>query len=468
MTTGPQRILERADARHLTMVRDKSVHTAVTSPPFWGLRSYGTEPGIWDGDQSCAHEWGAMERGKRKDVLPADVTTATSRMGVDDRQDVVATNGGNFCTKCGAWRGEFGSEPTPDLYVAHMVQVCSEVHRVLRDDGTFWLNLGDSYASVGKWGGKSGGKHVSELHGDSGIGRGKRDYGSLKPKDLVGIPWRVAFALQAAGWYLRDCIIWAKPNPMPSSVTDRTTTAHEYIFLLTKSARYFYDADAIREPVTSTGGASVGKQKIDATGTGAQSRKFDSPAERNHPLGRNKRSVWKIPTFAYPGAHFATFPPRLIEPCIKAGTSEKGCCPHCGAQWKRIVERIETGWDGSKYGESALSAAGGAKSGGTAKSTLGSPHGTLVASRVTINWLPGCKCPTHEPIPSTVGDSFNGAGTTGLVCKRLGRSYIGTDLNPGYLKLARDRIDNDPGEKPEKVRRPKRVPVEAGLFGGAA
>jgi hypothetical protein len=142
--------------------------------------------------------------------------------------------------------GQIGLEETPDAFVAQMVEVFREVRRVLRDDGTLWLNLGDSYANDGKWGGSTGGKHVSSLHGDSGVGRQKRSTG-LKPKDLIGIPWRVAFALQADGWYLRQDIIWAKPNPMPESVRDRCTKAHEYVFLLSKGPRYYFDTEAIAE-----------------------------------------------------------------------------------------------------------------------------------------------------------------------------------------------------------------------------
>lgn len=243
---------------------DGSVQTCVTSPPYWGLRDY----------------------------------------GVPD---------------------QLGLEPTPEAYVQNMVAVFREVRRVLKDDGTCWLNLGDSYANDGKWGGSSGGKHVSELHGNSGIGRRRRVTG-MKPKDLVGIPWRVAFALQADGWYLRQDIIWSKANPMPESVTDRCTKAHEYIFLLTKSARYYYDAEAIKEPQSEgtlerfgNGRAprvAIGPKGIDALGNSGQS----SGAVGILADGRNKRSVWHIPTQPYPEAHFATYPEALIEPCILAGS----------------------------------------------------------------------------------------------------------------------------------------------------
>lgn len=213
--------------------------------------------------------------------------------------------------------GQIGLENTPEEYVARLVAVFRDVRRVLRDDGVLWLNLGDSYANDAKWGGSTGGKHASALHGEP-IGRGKRDTG-LKPKDLVGIPWRVAFALQADGWYLRADCIWAKPNPMPESVTDRPTKAHEYVFLLSKSERYFYDADAVREQAT------VGNHPRTVFDNTPPVPPGQSPHRglRHAPLadaGRNLRSVWTIATHPYSGAHFATFPPALPTRCILAGS----------------------------------------------------------------------------------------------------------------------------------------------------
>ena len=263
--------------------------------------------------------------------------------------------------------GQIGLEETPDAYVARLVDVFREVRRVLRDDGTLWLNLGDSYASDSKWGGATGGKHVKALHGDTGAGRAKRNTG-LKDKDLIGIPWMVAFALRADGWWLRQDIIWHKPNPMPESVTDRCTKAHEYVFLLTKSARYFYDAAAIAEPAEYPGDDRHNRRDtrkiVDPFCADAGSR-----ARTGNPTGetRNARSVWLIATQPYSGAHFATMPPALAERCIKAG---------------------------SKPGDMVL-------------------------------------------------DPFGGAGTTGLVADRLGRSATLIELNPEYARLARERITAD-------------------------
>ena len=215
--------------------------------------------------------------------------------------------------------GQLGLEKTPAEYVAAMVEVFALVRELLADDGVLWLNLGDSYANDGKWGGSSGGKHVTALHGNTGVGRGKKETG-LKPKDLIGIPWRVAFALQAAGWYLRQDVIWHKPNPMPESVTDRCTKAHEYLFLLAKSERYYFDHVAIQEPETMKPQNRLTPRKANPN-----AKVHGMPEYRRQEGGtgggmRNRRSVWSVNTAPYGGAHFATFPPALIEPCILAGS----------------------------------------------------------------------------------------------------------------------------------------------------
>jgi DNA modification methylase len=304
------------DAREvLKTLPDKSVHCCVTSPPYWGLRDYGVD-------------------------------------------------------------GQLGLEETPEEYVERLVQVFREVRRVLRDDGTLWLNLGDSYYR--SWGnyaptGKGGQREKHTERFDRRAYAGKVDWRpptsykheQLKPKDLVGIPWRVAFALQADGWYLRSDIIWHKPNPMPESVTDRPTKAHEYIFLLSKSERYYYDADAIREP-HKTNLPVVDKHKAGAyTDKHLDNQEADPFGSVGyHPKGRNKRTVWTVSTKPFSGTHFATFPEELIEPCI----------------------------------------------------------------------LAGC------PVGGTVLDPFFGAGTTGLVAVKLDRKYIGIELNPEYVKLAKERL----------------------------
>lgn len=407
----PRFLAIQASAQYIPLA-DNSVHCVVTSPPYWGLRAYGTKPQSWsDG-----------------------------------------------------WSGEYGSEPTLDLYVAHSVEIFQEVRRVLRDDGTVWLNIGDSYANHGAGG---SGKHLNWI-GDGIVSRKKLlPCNGLKAKDQVFVPHRIAMALQADGWWVRDTIIWHKPNPMPSSVTDRTTTAHEYVFLLTKSARYFYDADAIREPVTSTGGNSFGsvKKLDDGVAQGPNTRgirRIGSEDQRNHPLGRNKRSVWTIATQSFSGAHFATFPVKLVTPCILAGTSEKGCCPSCGAQWKRVVERVREFASGSgRSGNMPVGKNGsGMQDGGETKGIQRGP----VVGTVTIHWLPSCKCPAHEPIPSTVFDPFGGAMTTAVAAKRLGRSVIAIELNAEYIKIGVDRYIADAPVKVKRKRKLTTVPQLEGML----
>lgn len=295
-----------------------SVHCCVTSPPYFGLRDYKT--GTWDGgDAWCEH-------------LP--VTGMQGGNGQRaDREHTAAKPQKATCSRCGATRvdRQIGLEQTPDAYVAALVAVFREVRRVLRDDGTLWLNLGDSYAgSWGNQGRKEGrgtqrpvnGPMIQNLQSypdkKSNTGRIPEDSG-LKPKDLIGIPWRVAFALQADGWYLRSDIIWAKGNPMPESVTDRPTSAHEHVFLLTKSPKYYFDAEAVAE--SSQGAHSHGKNA-----TSVPSRN-DQGADLARIWGgatRNIRNVWHINPKPYRGAHFATFPPALVEPCVKAGSPAGG------------------------------------------------------------------------------------------------------------------------------------------------
>ena len=295
----------------LRMMPDQSVQCCITSPPYWGLRDYGHD-------------------------------------------------------------GQIGLEETPDAYVHKMVAVFREVRRVLKDDGTLWLNLGDSYArQAGPEESKYATKHtlnVGQIAAyDAGAIPTKKNVPppGLKPKDLVGIPWRVAFALQADGWWLRQDIIWHKPNPMPESITDRCTKAHEYVFLLTKSSRYYYDAEPLYEPSTNRSCGNIQPAKAPRTGDVKHQTKINlhmiEAAEH-----RNRRSVWSIATQPYSGAHFAVMPEALAEPCLLAG---------------------------SRPGDAVL-------------------------------------------------DPFTGSGTVGAVAIRHGRSFIGCELNPEYIALARQRINS--------------------------
>ena len=420
----------------LATMEAESVHTVVTSPPYWGLRDYGTA--TWEGgDADCDH--------KKPNADTGHITHSTLGGG---KATNAAQVGGyrSTCGKCGATRqdAQLGLEPTPEQYVENMVAVFREVRRVLRSDGTLWLNLGDSYFGTGK-----GPTAPTGMHGQNGTPyptAGVYTHATLKGKDLVGIPWRVAFALQADGWYLRSDIIWSKPNPMPESVTDRPTKAHEYLFLLAKSERYYFDADAVREPMES-GPSDLRKMTEQRDRIGGLVKEQSDPklaasaltnvgrkrSVGNPPAGRNIRSVWTIATQPYPGAHFATFPPKLVEPCILAGTSERGVCPECGAPWRRVVEReraregaTPTSRDTKAAGNSAMVSLPAHARTDASKSGMGTPAVT------TTGWRPTC---THDatPVPATVLDPFGGSGTTAMVAQHLSRRAVLIDLNPDYI-----------------------------------
>lgn len=294
----------------------ESVHCCITSPPYWRLRDYG---------YAC----------------------------------------------------QIGREPTPEAYVDALRGVFAEVWRVLRKDGTLWLNLGDTYASAWPCDRRN-------VLGTGSMPDGSRKFRpprlgpGIKEKDLVGIPWMVAFALRADGWYLRSDIVWAKPNPMPESVSDRPTKAHEYLFLFSKSPRYFYDANAIRETGVCPAGTKAAKGSVQrAAITGVNAR---PPEYKIYDGFRNKRTVWTVPTASCPGTHFATFPPNLVRPCILAGTSARGCCPQCGAPWKHRAKR-----DPSHGGSRCQNR--------SAKRQDG--HGALANGKSrTLDWQPTCQCVT--------------------------------------------------------------------------
>lgn len=391
----------------LKTLESESVHCCVTSPPYFGLRSY-------------------LEK--------------------DDPDKLL----------------ELGSEKTPEEYLEKMVIVFREVKRVLRSDAVLFLNMGDSYAS-GK------GTCFNPGGGDCSLEANRKDKGAypldrgnkstlsrsgLKPKDLIGMPWALAFALRDDGWWLRSDIIWAKPNPMPESVTDRPTKSHEYLFLLTKSANYYFDQEAVREPVAES---TIGRGPVDFGG--AKGRQYKTDIQPNDPNyrggseqwgrmfdykescknGRNLRSVWTIPTEPTKDAHFATFPRKLVEPFIKAGTSERGACPQCLAPWVRVVEKRggTTGksWhdhnSDSEKGQSQGSHPGGV---GAREAKAGNPYQV-----VSTGWRPSC---SHgfDPIPSTVLDCFAGTGTTGRVARDLGRNFILIELNPKYLQFMENKV----------------------------
>ena len=345
----------------LQTIPDCTIQTCITSPPYWGLRDYGTA--TWEGgDPDCKHQK-ATKVGKAS-TLRSDGREHTGPYDGEKAATFSVTPYLDTCGKCGAARkdSQLGLEKTPEEYVEKMVAVFREVRRVLKDDGTLWLNLGDSYSSGGR--GSYDKSLVSKTSGlenhSAGIDRATPLW--AKPKDLLGIPWRVAFALQSDGWYLRSDIIWSKPNPMPESVTDRPTKAHEYLFLMSKSQKYYYDADAIKEK-------SVTKPHSPGWSSTVSDRNDRSPDneanQREWGDGKsNKRSVWNIATQPFPEAHFAVMPEKLVEPCVLAGSREgdivldpfagAGTVPYVAKEFQRQYIGIELNAEYIKIAEKRL------------------------------------------------------------------------------------------------------------------
>ena len=416
----------------------ESVQTGITSPPYWALRDYGTA--TWAGGaEQCNH----VERAARGD---AGRVSTDARAGVNPAPVDTPMRYRDLCLKCGARRldAQLGLEPTPEAYVASLVAVFREVRRVLRSDGTCWIVMGDSYATgAGRVGERPGGGTQGDAWAERGAmtSPNRMPIPGLKPKDLVGIPWRLAFALQADGWYLRSDIIWAKPNPMPESVTDRPTKAHEYLFLLAKSERYYYDAEAIREPLQpqTIDRAKYPGQSHHPRGWHTEDVPINGGSLRPdvsflNPSGRNRRrSVWTIATAPYPDAHFATFPPDLVKPCILAGTSERGACAACGAPWERVVEREAMHDDRPRPSERIRP-----EHGWKGLNETGS-HTQTGTRATTLGWQPTCRCEAAT-VPCTVLDPFAGSGTTLYVAKELNRRALGIELSAAYLPLITDRL----------------------------
>ena len=473
---------------------DESVHCVVTSPPYWGLRDYGlvTYEG---GREDCSHQFDLHKSRKMSDDKQSTSLGSRSR-----------TKGS--CIHCGAVKVSLGIglEPTFDEHLANLVDVFREVYRVLRKDGTVFLNYGDAYCSIGHKKSHSG-------YGTTGLAGGKAQEHSptrrennastlgLKHKDLMMMPARVAMALQADGWWLRSEIIWHKPNPMPESATDRPTSAHEKIFLLSKSGDklfwmhrsfpgvrdkpepdyvyrlwekvngrrvlkkeipaepdgwrddenwqrvnlwvghdYFYDAEAVRVPAIRAGCIAGGDpNRMKDSGAGAHIT--NTARMRSTPVSSraNLRNVWTIATHSFKEAHFATFPPKLVEPCIKAGTSEHGVCAECGAPWVRVVDKELV--LGSSRPSGVLNGAD-SNDQGSNRARDGHVGGGSHYDVTTTGWVPTCECDAAT-VPARVLDPFGGAGTVGLVAQRLKRDATLIEISTEYASMSARRIKDD-------------------------
>ena len=457
--------LVNANALHIPL-EDNSVHVCVTSPPYYALRSY-SGTATWEGgDAGCDHE---AARHKNRFDYPLQegniVYQGTNAGSGFSKYD-------DTCPKCGAIRhdGQLGLEKRADCgawsrgkqepyiswhieddesvpyiawrpvgelklcgecYICQMVAVFREVKRVLRKDGIVFLNIGDSYASAWSCNRRSTiGAEAPLL-----VERNNRLNGFLKEKDMMLIPQRLALALQADGWWVRSDIIWAKPNPMPESVTDRPTKSHEYIWLLAKSKDYFWDSEAIREPhidfERGANGTRIGwsdEEREEPGNRRGTALNIDRNGNKRayNPSGRNARTVWNIATQPYSGAHYATYPEELVLRCLKAATSERGCCPKCGKMWERITEIDYEILRKSKIQDQPK------------QKNAAQPFGFTVAAvankiTTTLGFRPACACDL-PPVPATILDPFAGSGTTLLVAKRMGLNAVGLDLSYQYLR----------------------------------
>ncbi len=512
---------------------DESVQVVCTSPPYWRQRAYeGDQVRVWPKIPSwnCAHRWGREQQRRGVAGSPdKEHRTLTGGAPHVDAATHGTTSEGAFCERCGAWRGALGQEPTFGMFLEHIVLIFREVRRVLRPDGNLFLNMGDAYAGSGKGFGRDksyDGDLQATNRGSVGVRPPAWGRSGFKSKDLIGMPWAVAFALRDDGWWLRRDHFWLKKNPMPNSQTDRCTTSHEYLFQLTKKARYAFDADAIREPHTALGRPPGNKSRmyidrdtehLNKSTSGGEKRR-PSQDQSFHASGRMKRSVWEIeledgdedycphcggpqtgmilPLATEPSnyefcnackrlyvggekkrikqyeldgekvrecscgatdgwvAHFATMPRELVRPCVKAGSSEAGCCAECGAPRRRIVEKELVKQYECRHGGFN---AQGTSDGMVDMSESWSP-GTNKAT--TLGFSPTCDCATDETAPCVILDPFGGSGTTGIVAVEEGRDYVLIDVSEEYCELARARIARataqprfalEPQEAPQRV-----------------
>ena len=437
-----------------------SIDLVVTSPPYWGLRDYGSETvRVWGGDHECEHEWNPQVSSFNKQGGEGKQSTNLGTLRGEEQKS-------DFCSKCGAWRGSLGLEPHPQLFIDHLVKICREIKRVLKPSGTFWLNLGDTY--YGSHAGKipqAKNPNVKIPEPPSSIAKGNW----LQPKQKLMMPARVAIALQHDGWILRNDLIWFKPNHMPSSVKDRLTSAYEHVFLFAKQRRYYFDLDAIRKP--HQGIASGNKERkylADPRQFGEEhygrSIPWEPTVKGKNPgdvweieeenltkndiaigrinrsyidslhtkaynqMGKNPGDLWRIPTTPFPGAHFATFPPKLIEPIVKAG-SPRWICSRCGKPRTRITE--PTPEYAQKLGKSVHDHKDDLKRGMRYDKVYNAEY-------MTTGWS-DCGCGAGWA-PSVVLDPFGGSGTVGQVARRLGRRFILIEIIPEYCKMAEQRV----------------------------
>lgn len=413
---------------------DNCIDCAITSPPYWALRDYKTDDHIWDGDPNCAHEWG--------DAIVNKMSGGDRGIHPRYNKHRKFETSTSFCSKCGAWRGSLGLEPTFDLYVKHLCDIFDEVKRILKKTGTCWVNLGDTYGGSRQG---YGAKKKSESGFQSPAGLDERYFAGtpatadLMKKSLLQIPNRFSIEMANRGWTLRNKLIWHKPNAMPQSVMDRFTVDYEEVFFFVKSRKYWFekqyephlwagrDKRSVKPVPPKSGKILEGKYAMSKVSYGKQ--------------GRNKRCVWEINTKSFKEAHFATFPEALIEPMVKAGCPEF-VCNKCGKPREKIYKK--TGGppkgDHNKNFDVRINPRGRPDTDtqlyGADLSKIYREHGYPELEHVGYT---SCSCGAGFS-GGIVFDPFIGSGTSAVVAKKLGRRYLGVELNPEYVNMANKRI----------------------------
>jgi len=443
----------------LKHIPNESVDCIVTSPPYYGgLRDYGDVDCIWDGDLNCEHDFSdpVLKGGRIKRDQDLD------RKHSEIKENQFKEKTYYYCSKCHAWRGQLGHEPHPDLYVEHLRQIFFEAKRVLKPEGSLFLNLGDAYyGSWGNYGSRKGGqrKVTTEKLEREGVPAqsfrpptaGKEDGAWLQDKQLLGMPWRVAAALQEDGWILRNSIIWSKINHMPSSVNDRFTNAYEFIFFFVKNKKYYFDLTNCRVPHKES---SLERVKYDWNGSRPEGASFSQMeiSRMCHPLGKNPGDVWEFPTESYSGSHFAVFPSELPRRCLKAACP-KEICIKCGKARERLIIKEEVPFNelpestkkaveragsekGNYFGNETkdYETSGAQKPSETKKSILKS----MMTRIKTVGWS-DCGCNAGW-VNGTVLDMFVGSGTTLQVARELCLNGIGIEKNAGFIPLIKERV----------------------------
>lgn len=420
---------------------DGCIDCSITSPPYWNLRDYKTNPIIWGGDKNCSHEWTTEHK---KPIKLQAGNPEFKRKWREQATSNDATNG-TFCIKCGAWNGQLGLEPTPQLFINHLCDIFDEVKRVLKPTGTCWVNIGDTYSTSTKG---SGGKSPVQLGNMGSFFKGQKLECDAPKKSLLMIPERFALEMINRGWILRNVIIFLKPNCMPESVKDRFTRDFEYIYFFVKNNKYYFEQqfEPLKEATVKRyqTGWNGNKKRDYARGSHNNLDKYignPDAVDESIRRGKNKRTTWPITTTSCKEAHFATFSPKLVETPILAGCPEMVCVT-CGQPKQKIFKKEPLP---DKYKIYLNGEAGDKKQSGSLIGWRTSVEGQKWLQENPpkhIGWTK-CKCKQQEIQPGIVLDPFAGSGTTLMVAKQLGRRFVGIEINPEYIGIIKKRINEN-------------------------